>query len=147
MAPALGTVVKLKDGQKGVVKYVGSTEFSDGQAVVGVELAEWTANTGDHTVNEKYFGAAPGRSYFARMQSISCWKVPTDLVEEAKRLNEDEDSEDEDSDDEDPIDSALSVNIGDRIVTVRGYTGVVRFKGGVYFDERETIGIELDQWS
>eukprot|EP01083_Nonionella_stella_P283733 965680_1 len=99
MAPALGTVVKLKDGQKGVVKYVGSTEFSDGQAVVGVELAEWTANTGDHTVNE------------------------------------------------DPIDSALSVNIGDRIVTVRGYTGVVRFKGGVYFDERETIGIELDQWS
>eukprot|EP01083_Nonionella_stella_P039033 106149_1 len=149
MAPALGTVVKLKDGQKGVVKYVGPTEFSDGQAVVGVELAEWSANTGENTVNEKYFGAAPGRSYFARMQSISGWKVPTDLVEEAKRLDEDADS-----DDEDPIDSAqtkdgseISVNIGDRIVTVRGYTGVVRFKGGVHFDEREAIGIELDQWS
>eukprot|EP01083_Nonionella_stella_P166938 559723_1 len=149
MAPALGTVVKLKDGQKGVVKYVGPTEFSDGQAVVGVELAEWSANTGENTVNEKYFGAAPGRSYFARMISISGWKVPTDLVEEAKRLDEDADS-----DDEDPIDSAqtkdgseISVNIGDRIVTVRGYTGVVRFKGGVHFDEREAIGIELDQWS
>merc|ERR1712129_618367 len=42
--PAVGSVVTLKDGQKGVVKYVGSTDFSDGQKMVGVELQEWSAN-------------------------------------------------------------------------------------------------------
>merc|ERR1712154_530154 len=87
------------------------------------------------------------------MQSVSNWKIPDSLMEEAKKLD-DEDENDADADDENPIDSAqneqneeIAVKIGDRIVTVRGYSGVVRFKGGVHFDEREVIGIELDQWS
>jgi len=64
------------------------------------------------------------------------------------------DEEEEKEDEEDQIDNGVStsketinVNIGDRIVTLHGYTGVVRYEGGVHFDEYEILGIELDQWS
>eukprot|EP01084_Bolivina_argentea_P244544 409645_1 len=121
--------------------------------MVGVELETWSTNTNSGTINDKeYFTSNPGRGYFARFSSISDWKIPSELIEEAKQL----DTMDTlgDNSDDDPIDSAenqdgqqILVNIGDRIITTRGYTGVVRFKGGVHFDEREVIGIELDQWS
>eukprot|EP01084_Bolivina_argentea_P315906 547459_1 len=38
-------------------------------------------------------------------------------------------------------------NIGDRVITVNGYSGTIRFIGGVHFDEHELIGIELATWS
>ena len=104
------------------------------------------------TFNDKeYFPTNPGRGYFARFSSISDWKIPNELIEEAKQLDIKEEEED---DDDNPIDSTtnnegkeIPVQIGDRVITARGYTGVVRFKGSVHFDENDVIGIELDQWS
>ncbi len=148
--PKVGQEVTLKDGRKGVVQYVGVPGFSE-EKMIGVELDTWSTNTNSGTVNDtEYFSSNPGRGYFARFQSISDWKIPSELIEEAKQL----DNDDKPESDDDPIDSAqhedgreIAVNIGDRIISTRGYTGVVRFKGGVHFDEREVIGIELDQWS
>ena len=128
--PEIGQVVTLKDGQKGVVKYVGAPEFSDGQKLVGVELEKWSTNTNTGTV-EEYFSANPGRGYFARFSSISDWKIPDMLIEEARRLDEEDGDE---NNDEATIDSAknqrqevVPVKIGDRVITARGHSGVVRY--------------------
>ena len=65
-------------------------------------------------------------------------------MEESKKLDQNTDADDKD--DDDPIDSetndkTIEVSIGDRIITARGYYGIVRFKGSVHFDERDVIGI------
>ena len=126
------------------VKYVGATKFSDGQKMVGVELDKWSENTSN---DPEYFTANPGRGYFARFSSISDWKIPSSLIEEAKQLDE----EHGDEDNEDPIDSAkneeqreIPVAIGDRIITARGYVSFIVFAMYVYIF---TMFVKQVHWS
>eukprot|EP01083_Nonionella_stella_P120906 362797_1 len=101
--------------------------------MVGLELNDWSPQSTNGTVNGKeYFDANPGRGYFVNTQSIA--HILGDDDTDAKEKEKDKEEE--------PVDLKLR----DRIVTTHG-TGIVRFMGGVHFDEREMIGIELDRWS
>jgi len=72
----IGDRIKLSRGKTGVVKYIGSTDFSH-EPLVGVELDSWSANAHDGTVKgTQYFQTAPGRGYFTRRQSVSQLLIP-----------------------------------------------------------------------
>eukprot|EP01083_Nonionella_stella_P018695 52000_1 len=69
------------------------------------------------------------------MENLGSTKT-TDVIEVTSPIDDDTDEKEEASN--------LNLNVGDRILTAGGM-GVVRFIGGVHFDERERIGIELDE--
>ena len=146
-----GDRVKIGD-KSGTVKIVKEI---DGEQKVGVELDEWdNFAKGGHGM----FQANPGRGYLARLSSCNI-QIPPELLEEAKRLD-DEDAqninknnnvnsidqyinENEDGNNNEPIECKT----GDRILTARGYSGIIRYIGNVHFDDQEVIGVELDKWS
>eukprot|EP01084_Bolivina_argentea_P274353 467609_1 len=146
----ISNTIKLKDGSCGIVKYVGNIDFTD-EKMVGVELDPWSTNAYDGTVNDKeYFISNPGRGYFARMCCITDWNIPNQLLEQAKILDNEIKKDDDDNYDmaidETENSELINVNIGDIIITMRGYEGIVKFIGCVHFHEGEMIGIELNRW-
>ena len=55
---------------KGRVRYIGTTEFSKDEPVLGIELDEWSANATDGSIQGiRYFDAEPGMGFFMRKQS------------------------------------------------------------------------------
>ncbi|ETO31190.1 hypothetical protein RFI_05929 [Reticulomyxa filosa] len=124
----VGQRVQIKGGMRGLVSFYGKTDFSDNKWI-GLQLDNWHYNAHDGTVNNKrYFTAGKGRGFFVRPESISVVM----RQDEEKKITE-----------------SLSVmpEIGDRVRTVRGKTGVVRFIGPVDFSRGVLIGVELDRWS
>jgi len=81
---SIGDHVKLSRGKTGVVKYVGATDFSNGEEIVGIELDMWTNKGHD---GKNYFKAVKGRGYFTKRESIATVIVPTEpsKQEEKKR--------------------------------------------------------------
>eukprot|EP01083_Nonionella_stella_P266704 901844_1 len=88
-------------------------------------------------------------SYYERFASISDWKVPQQIMDDAKRLDEELEKQQNDLIDESQRDDGIEVqvSIGDRIITVGQLEGIIRYKGTVHFDDRRVYGIELDKWS
>ena len=65
----IGSEVQL-GAKRGRVKYIGTTEFSKDEPVIGIELEEWSANANDGSIEGKrYFDAEPGKGFFIRKQS------------------------------------------------------------------------------
>ncbi|EKD19406.1 CAP-Gly domain-containing protein [Drepanopeziza brunnea f. sp. 'multigermtubi' MB_m1] len=62
---AVGATVKLTNGLIGVVRYVGQTEFADGDWV-GVELETDDGKNDGSVKGDRYFECAPGRGMFLR---------------------------------------------------------------------------------
>merc|ERR1712176_614966 len=65
----IGDHVKLSRGRTGVVKYVGTTEFSNGKEVIGLELDTYDAAGSEK--HKQYFDAPKGRGYFTRRTSVA----------------------------------------------------------------------------
>ena len=66
----IGDRIKLANGDIGVVKFKGETDFTYGE-VIGVELLAFNPNAHDGKVNDKrYFKAKQGKGYFTRKASI-----------------------------------------------------------------------------
>ncbi|ETO31501.1 hypothetical protein RFI_05619 [Reticulomyxa filosa] len=130
----IGDCVRLIHGKVGIIKYMGSTNFTKGE-VIGLELDSWSSDGHNGTVQDKkYFEATPGRGYFTRRTAISQVLIP--LVK--------------------PIDQKLvnatfqlkPLKKDDRVIFANGgATGVVKYIGYPSFAEGEVFGIELDEWS
>ena len=132
----IGDTVTLERGKKGVVKFIGETEFAKGE-VIGLELSTWTPAGHNGTVRgKKYFSAADGRGYFTRRESINNVVVP--VVKPIKQRRK-------------SITYKLKpLKLGNRVRFIKDNderTGVIRYIGYPSFTEGEVIGIELDQWS
>eukprot|EP01083_Nonionella_stella_P024995 68841_1 len=121
----LGQTVTLKDGAKGVIKFMDKTRFSDGDTILGIELNEWSPNGSDGTRERiQYFTSKPGFAYFVYANALL-----DDINHDRRNFTK------------------IPVQIGDSVVTRDGYQGLVRFKGGVRFSKHKQIGIELRTWS
>ncbi|KAH7407187.1 dynein associated protein-domain-containing protein [Cadophora sp. MPI-SDFR-AT-0126] len=62
---AVGQTVQLADGRIGVVRYVGQTEFADGDWV-GVELDSYDGKNDGSVQGQRYFECEPARGMFLR---------------------------------------------------------------------------------
>ncbi|KAK0100652.1 hypothetical protein ONS95_007105 [Cadophora gregata] len=62
---AVGQTVQLADGRIGVVRYVGQTEFADGDWV-GVELDSFDGKNDGSVQGQRYFECEPSRGMFLR---------------------------------------------------------------------------------
>ena len=148
----IGRKVTLKNDRKGIVKYIGTTEFSGNEKVVGLELDRWSPNCMffDDENFTKYLSAGPGRRYFAPLNCIMIQKpsVPLHLQHILDEIWGNKKKEMWEGVDEYVIKDLDLVNIGDRVSTWMGCTGTVKFKGTTHFDgPRDLVGIELDRWS
>ncbi|ETO16073.1 hypothetical protein RFI_21285 [Reticulomyxa filosa] len=77
----VGSIIVLKNGFEGIVRYSGTPDFGKGEKFVGVELNEWDENAGDGSKNGKwYFSCKTGRGLFVKPKDISkVLKVPSNL--------------------------------------------------------------------
>ncbi|KAG4442163.1 hypothetical protein IFR05_002376 [Cadophora sp. M221] len=62
---AVGQTVQLADGRFGIVRYVGQTEFADGDWV-GVELDSFDGKNDGSVQGQRYFDCEPSRGMFLR---------------------------------------------------------------------------------
>ncbi|ETO05945.1 hypothetical protein RFI_31450, partial [Reticulomyxa filosa] len=124
----VGQRVQLRNGMRGLVRFCDRTDFASGDKWVGLELDDWYYNAHDGTVNSKtYFTTSKGRGFFVKLEEISIVL----RKEEEKRAQS----------------LRVMPELGDRVRTVRGKTGVVKFIGEVDFSSGALIGVELDRWS
>ncbi|ETO33824.1 hypothetical protein RFI_03278, partial [Reticulomyxa filosa] len=124
----IGQRVQIKGGLRGLVRFYGKTAFDDSKWV-GLELDNWHYNAHDGTVDgNNYFTANKGRGFFVRPENISVVLRREDEKKDVESLT-------------------VMPEIGDRVRTVRGKTGIVRFIGPVSFSSGVLIGLELDRWS
>ena len=83
----IGDRVKLARGKTGVVKFIGPTEFAEGE-VVGLQLDTWSPAGHNGIVRgKKYFEAQDGRGYFTRPTSISSVVAPLVKPLEQRRMS------------------------------------------------------------
>lgn len=61
----VGQTVQLADGRVGIVRYVGQTEFADGDWV-GVELDSFDGKNDGSVQGQRYFECEPARGMFLR---------------------------------------------------------------------------------
>merc|ERR1712228_209066 len=72
-------------GRTGIIKYIGPTEFSKGEDIIGLELDTYDA--GGSEKHQKYFNAPKGRGYFTRKQSIANIVLPKDFNQSKNENN------------------------------------------------------------
>ena len=66
-----GDRVTLANDKRGVIRYIGPTELSDGKPLLGVELDQDDPTAQDGTVGSKsYFNTSMGRGVFVRRASV-----------------------------------------------------------------------------
>ena len=124
--PSIGDRVKTKNGKWGVVKYIGTTKFSNNEKLVGLELNQWNANAHDGKVKGvRYFTVKEGRGYFTKLDQ---------LVKNRGKA---------------PIKAhpGFEVKIGDRVTLDSDEIGKIVFIGDVHYDDHEMIGIIMDELS
>lgn len=68
---AIGQIVQLKDGRKGEVRFIGSTEFSPEGIWVGVELSEPLGKNDGSVAGISYFLCEPNHGLFARPGALT----------------------------------------------------------------------------
>ena len=69
--PNIGDRVKMMDGRYGIVKYVGTVDFSSFATWIGLELEEWDPNGHNGTVEGKtYFTVNDGFGYLLKLRGI-----------------------------------------------------------------------------
>ncbi|OAA67273.1 dynactin [Niveomyces insectorum RCEF 264] len=77
MEPAVGQTVKLGDGRRGIIRFVGDTLFAPGEWV-GVELEKSTGKNDGSVQGERYFSCAMGRGMFLRPSAVTMVDVSDD---------------------------------------------------------------------
>ena len=69
--PQIGDKVKTRNGKSGVVKFIGKTQFSNCQQLIGLELDDWNQNAHDGKVKGvRYYNAKHGRGYFTKFEFL-----------------------------------------------------------------------------
>ncbi|ETN97400.1 hypothetical protein RFI_40129 [Reticulomyxa filosa] len=130
-------------GKSGVVKYIGKTEFSQDEPVVGVELDYWTANATDGSLfGKRYFDTLPGKGFFIRKTSFASLNEMIGDKEREHILRQNSLAL------ENFELRALPVyfDVGDHVVTSEGQSGIVKFLGPANFSSGEMVGLALDEW-
>lgn len=128
---AIGDEVRLKNGLVGSVRFKGNVDFADDE-YLGIELDNEHYNGGNGDVNgREYFSIKRGHGYFAKYTDIA--NVLTEsgaqmlqLLKKMQPLRE-------------------YPNRGDRVKTIKGETGTVRYVGTTIFAPKSgmLIGMEL----
>lgn len=67
----VGQIVQLKDGRKGEVRFIGSTDFSPEGIWVGVELDEPMGKNDGSVAGISYFVCEPNHGLFARPGALT----------------------------------------------------------------------------
>ncbi|ETO09191.1 hypothetical protein RFI_28196, partial [Reticulomyxa filosa] len=129
--------------KSGVVKYVGKTDFSKDEPMIGIQLNSWSANATDGTLfGKKYFEAEPGTGYFVRRQSFATLKDMIKDDDAQKILRQDSLA----LENFDPQSLGVFYEKDDHVITNDGYSGKVAFIGKVKFAPHEMVGLNLDEW-
>ena len=88
-------------------RYVGTTNFSRGNKIYGIELEQFWPNAGDGTVEGiSYFTSKPGHGYFARSMDL----ISKEVVVDDEKLQS----------------VKKSPKLEESVVTYDGYEGVVK---------------------
>ena len=121
---------------KSRLRFIGETSFDAEKMWIGLELAKWSPNGSNGTVQkQKYFMCAPGLGYFVKLSDLKQKVVDVGSVKKHKK----------------PLPSTMaaktSIKIDDRVEISGDKRGTVRYIGTV--DELGNgiyIGVELDQF-
>jgi dynactin 1 len=73
-----GQVITISDGRRAIIRFVGSTEFAQGEWV-GLELEDATGKNDGSVKGERYFDCEMGYGMFIRPSAI------TEIVEQPRR--------------------------------------------------------------
>merc|ERR1712013_768705 len=76
----VGDYVELENGIKGLVKYIGATEFAKGE-LIGLEMDKWDSEGHDGSKNgDRYFTCKQGHGTWTRRDKIKRYlKIPKNL--------------------------------------------------------------------
>ena len=66
----VGQSIELTDGRHAVIRFIGTTHFSDG-SWVGIELEDGSGKNDGSVLGERYFACAPKMGMFVRPTAIS----------------------------------------------------------------------------
>jgi len=131
-------------GKTGVVKYVGKTDFSQAEPMIGIELDSWSANATDGSLlGKRYFNSSPGKGYFVRKDSYASLNAMISDSQAEHILRQDSLA----LENFDP-NKVLGVYFeqNDHVMTSEGHYGRVSFIGKVSFTTGEMVGLILDEW-
>ncbi|CAK7222769.1 hypothetical protein SBRCBS47491_004974 [Sporothrix bragantina] len=96
MEPAVGHIVQLQDGTRGIIRFAGQPHFAPGDWV-GVELEAAIGKNDGSVQGERYFDCAMGHGMFLRPKAVT-------VIGMAGDDDEDEDGEEDEEDEaEEPV--------------------------------------------
>ncbi|CAK7209532.1 hypothetical protein SCUCBS95973_000472 [Sporothrix curviconia] len=95
MEPAVGHIVQLQDGTRGIIRFAGQPHFAPGDWV-GVELESAIGKNDGSVQGERYFDCAMGHGMFLRPRAVTVIGMAGN--DNGGGDNDDEDDEDEEDD-------------------------------------------------
>ncbi|ERT00172.1 hypothetical protein HMPREF1624_03541 [Sporothrix schenckii ATCC 58251] len=96
MEPAVGHLVQLQDGTRGIIRFAGRPHFAPGDWV-GVELEAPTGKNDGSVQGERYFDCAMGYGMFLRPKAVTVLGVAGDGEDDDHDDDEEEEEETEEA--------------------------------------------------
>lgn len=141
---AVNDFIKLQNGLKGYVEWIGEVE---GEERLGIELKEWDENGNDGSFNGKFYFSVrgPGWGYFAKRSQVS--KVLEKGKGRPDKIAGKPGSPRVPRKVDVVRDSETGLAVGDVVKLRNGKQGEIMYIGKTDFHKNKLIGLKLSNWS